>query len=209
MKTDLDTLWNLPRSTSPQRWYEEIVPDLPLVVPAIDVPWPVAYHVDGSGGGIWTATVAQGRVQVVAGLQGTPIVQLRMGRSDLRELLSGFLRDRLRLAVERLGVGLDLHGLPAPSFNPARLERLAELHGSIGIEIRERRLGDSARFVVTFGAGAPAWESPTTQLTIDADELVEWIVRRVHPRQILMSGRVRLVGEVALPTRALGLLLGD
>ncbi len=206
---DLHAFWNLPRSTTPKTWYEEIVPVVPLVLPAIDVPWPVVYHVDGSGGGSWTVTVAAGRAQVAVGGHDAPIAQVRMRRSDLRELVGGFLRDRLRDAVDRLGVGLDLAGMGAPAIETARLKRLADLSGSVGIEVRDRRLGDSARFVVTFGSGDPAWETPTTELTIEAGHLVEWIVGRVHPRQILTGGRLRLAGEVALPTRALGLLLGD
>ena len=43
-------------------------------------------------------------------------------------------------------------------------------------------------------------------MTVDADEAIDWVVKRIEPKQLLKAKGVRIEGDLTLPLRALQLL---
>lgn len=202
-----DEFWDLPRSTRPDKLFLEIAPASPIKLPRATLTLPTNFVVRGAGGGAWSGRLVDGRVETVAGAQTPAACTVTLERSTLREFVAGALRDRGLKVMERLGRPRAIPDLSRLPVRDDRAQALARLQGSIAIEIADRAFGEVHRVVVTFGDAAPVFEQATTTVRVDADEVVEWIATRADPRTILRGGRVRVDGDLALPTRALSLLL--
>ncbi len=202
-----EEFWSLPRSAAPAKVFLELAPALPVRLPAATLQQVVVIHVRGAGGGVFSGRLVDGRLQMREGAIADPICQVVLERATLRELVAGSLRDRGLQIMEELGRP---RALPDFSRLPVRDDRaraLSGLLGSVALDIVDRRFGETLRVVFTFGAAPAAYEVASATVTIDADEAVTWIARRVDPRAILKSGRLRVAGDLGLLTRALGLLL--
>lgn len=199
--------WDLPRGTRPSALMMEIVPSSPVKLPAASISLPSNVVVRGAGGGTWFGRLVDGKIAMAEGAQHPALCSVTLERNTLREFIAGALRDRGLKIMERLGRPKAIPDLSRLPVREDRAQALAKLQGSIAIEVVDRDFGETHRIVVTFGDAAPAFETATTTVRIDADEAVEWIATRADPRAILKGGRVRVEGDLALPTRALALLL--
>jgi hypothetical protein len=202
-----EEFWDLPRSTRPELIFGEIAENLPVKLPLATLARPMTFHIRGVGGGIWSGRLVKGRLEMAAGAATNAICSVSMERTTLRELVAGAMRDRGLEVMMRLGRP---RGIPDLSRLPVRDDRadaIARLMGSVALELVDRGFGETHRVVFTFGGGAPAWETATTTVRVDLDEVVGWITSRADPRAILKGGHVRVSGDLALPARALALVL--
>ncbi len=204
---DAEAFWSLKRTTAPQVVFETIVPTLPVKLPSLTVARPVNVHILGAGGGVWATQLVDGRTHVTPGSASNAICQVAFDKRHLREIVGGALRDRGLTIMARLGRARQLPDLSRLAFDPVKAVRCADLVGSVAINVHDRALGDTYRYVITFGTGAPDYDTATTTLTIDADEAIEWIVNRVSPKQLLKAKGVRIEGDLSLPLKALQQLL--
>ena len=210
---DAATFWSLPRNTGPSRLFTEILPRIPPLLAEVTLPRPVNVHVLGGGGGVWTVRLVEGRAEVGEGASPGAIAALVLSRAHLREVVGGALRDRgieLMRRLGRPGRFPDLRGLPV---DPARAEAVGALRGSVAVEVHDRAFRESYRFVVTLGgslAGGrePDYETATTTLHVDADELVEQLASGMALAALLKGSRARLEGDPSLPLRALRAAFG-
>lgn len=203
---DAETFWSLKRTTPPKKLFEQIVPELPVLLPGMTVPRPANVHVLGPGGGVWATQLVDGRTQVTAGAAPDAICQVALHKRHLREIVGGALRDRGLQVMAKLGRPRQLPDLSDLPVDPARVVRLAELSGSVALNVVDREYGDTYRYVLTFGSGEPAYDEATTTITIDADEAVGWVVAQISPKQLLRAKGVRIEGDLSLPLKALQLL---
>ena len=108
--------------------------------------------------------------------------------------------------MAKLGKARQIPDLSRAPLDPARVVKVASLEGSIAVNVKDRGYGDTYRYVVTFGSGAPDYDTATTTVTVDADEAIDWVVKRIEPKQLLKAKGVRIEGDLTLPLRALQLL---
>ncbi|MEY3012259.1 MAG: hypothetical protein RIT45_994 [Pseudomonadota bacterium] len=202
-----EAFWDLPRSTRPEKLFLEIVPTSPVRLPKATLSLPTNVEVCGTGGGTWSGRLVDGAIEMREGAQHPALCSVVLERGTLREAIAGALRDRALTVMERLGKPRAIPNLSRLPVREDRAVALARLQGSIAIEIADRSFGEVHRVVVTFGDAPPQFEQATTTVRVDADEVVEWIATRADPRAILRGGRVRVEGDLTLPTRALALLL--
>jgi len=203
---DAEAFWSIRRTTSPQKLFETIVPALPVRLPDVTVPRPVNVHVLGPGGGVWATQLVAGRTQVTPGTADDAICQVALHKKHLREIVGGSLRDRGLQIMAKLGKARQIPDLSRAPLDPARVVKVASLEGSIAVNVKDRGYGDTYRYVVTFGSGAPDYDTATTTVTVDADEAIDWVVKRIEPKQLLKAKGVRIEGDLTLPLRALQLL---
>lgn len=206
---DADTFWSLPRSTRPEALFETIVPEIPALGRAVTLPRPCNVVVQGAGGGAWTLRLVEGRAQVEPGMAADAFASLVVARAHLREVVGGALRDRgvaLMAKLGKPGAFPDLRGLPV---DPARTDAVAALCGSVAVEVHDRTFRESYRFVVTLGSGTAAYETASTTVHVDADEVVGQLAARSSIAALLKGSRVRIEGDLGLPLRALRTAFGD
>jgi len=205
---DAETFWSLARRLTPARVFTEVVPELPDILPKATIARAINVHVLGSGAGVWSLRLVQGRLTVVEGGVSDALCQIACERSAFREVIGGALRDRgleVMAQIGRPGQLPDLRHLPVDS---AQLEAVGNLAGSVAIEVEDRELRQIHRFVITFGSDTPAYDEATTTVRFDVDDWVGWTAQRRPPIGVLRGGKVRISGDLALPLRALRALLG-
>ena len=206
---DARTFWTLKRTTSPQNVFEKIVPALPDIFPVVTIACPVNIHVLGVGGGIWSVQLIEGRLVVRRGAADDALCQVAMERKHLREVVGGALRDAGLRVMAELGRPGQLPDLKQVPVEPQKWLQLAELGGSVAIEIEDRQFRDTYRYVITFGGGAPDYERTTTSLRFDLEQMVRWSAQGQRPVTVLRGGRIRIEGDLALAIRAVRMAFGD
>lgn len=200
----------LPRTTRPADWFERILPTLQVSLPLVTVQQAVVYHVLGAGGGVWSVSLQEGRLRTQPGATVGAVLQVSMTSGHFREALTGALRDRACAVLQRLGLPLDLPDFTQLPVDPVGVaQRLARLQGSLAVEVADRELADRYRYVLTFGAGPAAYDTATTTLEIDADDLAALATAGTPPLKVLASGKLRIRGDADLPLRVLRAALGD
>lgn len=202
-----DEFWSLPRTTTPERLFTGVLASLPVPLPPATLPQPVVIHVRGAGGGAFHAQLVAGKIAAGAGPAAAPVCQITLERATLREVVGGSLRDRALEVMARRGQPRGIPDLSRLPVRPERAQALAGLHGSIAIEVADRKFAETHRFVVTFGADPAAFERADATVRLDADDLVGWVATAIDPRALLRGGRLRVEGDLALLTRVVGLLL--
>ena len=110
--------------------------------------------------------------------------------------------------LQRQKFPTELPDLTHLRVDPARLQAALAVGGSLGIVIHDREYGDKYRYVLTIGAGPAAYDKPTTTLEVDADDLQALAAARTPPMKVLVSGKLRLAGDIGLPGKLLTALLG-
>ena len=206
---DAQTFWSLKRTTSPQRLFEEVVPALPDIFPVVTIARPVNVHILGPGGGVWSVQLVDGRLVVGRGGAGDALCQIAMDRKHLREVVGGALRDAGLRVMAELGRPRQLTNLKRLTVESDRWVQLAELSGSVAIEIEDRRLRDRYRYVITFGCGSPDYERTRTSLRFDLDQLVLWSAQQQRPVTVMRGGRIRIEGDLSLAIKAVRMAFGD
>ncbi|GEM_PF-3590673 len=205
---DAETFWSLPRSTKPRKAFEEILPNLPALLPDLTIDGSFSFHVCGSGGGEWSGTVTNGLWTVVAGAADDALVRISLTRRHLREVIGGALRERGLTVMKRLGKPRQFPDLGVLPIDPARAPDVAKIPGSIAVEIHDRDVRESYRFVLSFGNGPAVYDNATTTLHVDADEIVEQALAGASMAALIKGSRVRIEGDISLPLRALQVAFG-
>ena len=206
---DAETFWSLPRSTKPRAVLEEILPQIPALAGTFTLDLPATVHVLGAGGGTWTVQVVDGMSVVTPGEAAEVVARVSFTRAHLREIVGGALRERGLEVMRRLGKPRQLPDLSALPIDPSRLAAVAAIDGSIAIEVHDRPMRDSYRFVISLGSGPAQYDSATTTVHVDADEVVEQVVAGASIAALLKGTRVKMEGELALPLKALRAAFGN
>ena len=200
-----DAYFSLPRSLKPAAFFAQL-PTLGLRLPAITLPDHVVYHVQGVGA--WSVGLVNGALVVHAGVVGPVGVQVSMTEPHFREAVSGALRERAIEILKRQKQPIEVPDLRALPVDIAKLQAAAAVGGSLALVIRDREYDDRYRYVVTLGAGPAAYATATTTIEVDADDLVALGAARTPPMSVLVSGKLRIAGDGALPGRILRAMLG-
>lgn len=203
-----DPFFSLPRYVHPREWFETILPALPLRLPAITIPHAITYHVMGPGGGVWSVQLVDGHLQTREGWAERTAVQVAMTVPHLREALTGALRNRFADALRGAGRPLVLPDLTTLPVDAARMQALSSVVGTLAVDVVDRKFSDKYRYVFTFGSHMAAFDTASTTLEIDADDLVQLLLERGSPWQLLKGPRVRIKGDMDRPAEVLRALLG-
>ena len=201
-----DAYFSLPRSLKPAAFFERHLPTLPLRLPAISLPDRVVYHVHD--GGSWSVALVNGRLDVQPGAVGPIGLQITATEAHFREAVTGALRDRQVALLQRLGQPAEVPDLTGLRVNPARIRAAIAIGGSLALVIHDREYDDRYRYVLTIGPGPAAYDRATTTIEVDADDLVALGAARTPPMGVLVSGKLRLAGDIGLPGKLLTALLG-
>ena len=202
-----DAYFSLPRSLKAAAFFEKHLPTLALRLPAITLPDRIVYHVQGAG--VWSVGLINGRVDVQTGAQGPIGLQIAMTEAHFREAVTGALRDRHVEVLKRQKLPLEIPDLSALKVDVARLRAAIAVGGSLAIVIHDREYDDKYRYVLTVGAGPAAFDKATTTIEVDADDLVALGAARTPPMKVLVSGKLRLAGDIGLPGKLLSALFGQ
>ena len=202
-----DAYFSLPRSIKAAAFFERHLPSLGLRLPAITLPNRVVYHVHGAG--TWSVAIVNGQLDVQSGPVGPIGLQISATEAHFREALTGSLRDRHVEVLKRQRLPLEVPDLTRLRVDQARLEAAIAVGGSLALVIHDREYDDRYRYVLTIGAGPAAYEKATTTIEVDADDLTALAAARTPPMGILVSGKLRLAGDIGLPGKLLKTLLGQ
>lgn len=197
--------FSLPRALKPAVFFEQLLPTWPLKLPRISLPVRVAYRLEG--GGVWTVSLLNGKLQVQTGEVPPIHLQVTMTEAHFREALVGALHERHLEILDRLDLPQELPDLSQLKVDPARIEAALALGGSIAVVIRDREYADRYRYVFTLGHAPAAYTHATTTIELDADDLVTLGAAQTPPMKVLVSGKLRLAGDVGLPQRILSALM--
>ncbi|MBM4341877.1 MAG: SCP2 sterol-binding domain-containing protein [Deltaproteobacteria bacterium] len=203
-----DTYFALPRATRPADWFGRILPGLPLRLPPISLSHSAVFHITGPVGGTWTQQLLAGRLVVSPGVVGPVATQTTVTAAHFRELLFGAVRDRHVQVLHKLGLPVAIPDVSRVPVDPARVAALANLRGTLAIDLYDRHLDDTYRIAITFGGGPTAHAAPDTVVETDLDDLATLVAARTPPLQLLTSGKLRIRGDADLPVRALTTALG-
>lgn len=201
-----DPFFALPRTTRPADWFQRILPTLPWKLPRVSLDHAMVFHVHGVGGGTWSVRLHEGQLIAMAGVAPIVGVQVSMSSAHFREALTGALRERVRGVLHKQGRPIALPDLTLVPHEPARVAAVAALGGSIALQIADREYGETYRYVFTLGGGPAAFEQATATVDVDAGDLATLAAARTPPFQVLVSGKLRIQGDVGLPARVIGLL---
>lgn len=201
-----DAYFSLPRTLKAAAFFQNHLGSLSLRLPPVTLPDHVVYHVQGVGS--WSVRLVAGELQVLPGVVAPVGVQVTMTEAHFREAATGALRDRSAEILRKQGRPVEVPDLRSLPVNVARLQAGAAVGGSVAIVIRDREYDDRYRYVVTLGPGPAAYATATTTIEVDADDLVTLGAARTPPMGILVSGKLRLAGDVGLPGRVLQAILG-
>ena len=200
-----DPFFALPRATKAPVFFEQILPGLALRLPPVTLPDRVVYHVHGAG--VWSVGLEAGRLVVTAGVHGPIGMQLSMTEAHFREGLTGALRERHLAVLKKWGRPAELADFSRLRPNVARLRAAIAVGGSLAFVLDDREYADRYRYVLTVGPGPAAWQTADVTIEVDLDDLAALAAARTPPMKVLVSGKLRLAGDVALPGRLLGALL--
>lgn len=198
--------FSLPRSLKAAAFFERHLPALALRLPAITLPDRVVHHVLGAG--VWSVALVNGQLDVQPGVVGPIGLQISMTEAHFREAMTGALRDRHLEVLKRQRLPLEIPDLTRLQVDPARLRAAIAVGGSVAIVIHDREYDDRYRYVLTIGAGPAAYDKATTTIEVDADDLVALVAARTPPMAVLVSGKLRLAGDIGLPGKLLSSLFG-
>ena len=197
----------LPRTTRPADWFERILPNLGLQLPQATLRHRVVLHITGVGGGSWSLGLTAGQLSVERGVVGPVAVQYTTSVAHFREAMFGAMRDRGVEVLQKLGLPLVLPSLRGLVLAQAQVDAVAQLSGTLTFALRDRRMDDTYTFTLTLGGGAPT-AGPQATIAIDLDDLAALAAAKVPPLKIISSGKLRVMGDLDLPMRALTALTG-
>lgn len=201
-----DAYFSLPRSLKPAVFFEKHLPTLPLRLPPVSLADRVVYHVQGVGA--WSVALVDGRLDVQSGVVGPIGLQVSATEAHFREAITGALRERQVEVLQRQKLPVAVPDLSQLRVDPARLRAAIAVGGSLALVIHDREYDDRYRYVLTIGSGPAAFAQVTTTIEVDADDLVALGAARTPPMGVLVSGKLRLAGDIGLPGRLLTALLG-
>lgn len=203
-----DPFFDLPRTIRPADWFDRVLVGLPLRLPPVTLPSWSVYHIHGVGGGSWSVRIEHGQVVARPGVV-TPVgVQTSMTVAHFREAIGGALRERLGTVLTHLGKPLALPDLSGAPIDVARLVAAQAVGGSIAIVLRDRKMSDAYRYVLTLGGGPTSLERADATVETDIDDLATLLGARTPPLKLLTSGKLRITGDLDLPMRALTAVVG-
>ncbi len=201
-----DAYFSLPRSTKPAAFFGQHLAALPLRLPLLTLPDRVVYHVQGVGS--WSVGVVDGRLDVQSGAVGPIGLQVTATEAHFREAITGALRERHLEVLKRQKLPAEVPDLRALKIDVARLKAAIAVGGSLAFILHDREYDDVYRYVLTIGNGPAAYAQATTTIEVDADDLVTLAATNTPPMKVLVSGKLRLAGDVGLPGKLLTALLG-
>jgi hypothetical protein len=157
----------------------------------------------GEGGGVWTLHFVEGELGISEGRDDDCALTLIQNVDDWRAALwedrPGLVADLVHRVVEEGPGAFSPPGLDLAPRNPAALEELRELDGLIEGVVASSDAPDW-RVAVRIGAG-PIPDRPDATIRIGAEEAEAIRRGELHPIEALITGRLRLDGDLGLILR--------
>lgn len=206
------SLFDVPRTISPQQFFEGVVASelAQVTVPAGSSNERCAFTVHGAGGGTWTIGQKGGVPDVALGDKPGVPFRISVSVADWREILFGHVRDRL---LEAAGgrAALEPHYRPerwGRLFMPAdQVRQLAAFPGDIALVLEDEDEDETYELLITIGGGTPNRAGAKTTLTIDLDTWIDLVRRELQPQQALMQGRIVVGGDLSYPMSIMGAMM--
>jgi hypothetical protein len=196
-----------PRPLSPAEFFSDFLPkafaEAGLPPGSENLGLRLGIQLTGAGGGEWVFEVADGSLRVTQAPRDATAFTVRQSVVDWRGALwegRGGVVARQAMSIFRPGeraasAAPGMAGLGGPP-SPAALVRLGGVQGSLRLVVAGGPGGD---WQVEFKLGPGAIpETPTTTVTIQADDADRMERGELHPMEAFMAGRIVVAGDMAL-----------
>ena len=193
-----------PSPISPSEFFSEFLPkafaEAGLPPGAENLGLKLGIQLTGPGGGEWVFTVEDGSLHVARAPRDTTAFTVRQSVDDWRGALwegRGSAIAKQAMAIFRPGASpapgpASLGGPPSP----AALAQLGGVVGSIRLVVAGGPGGD---WQVEFKLGPGAIpETPTTTVTLQADDADRMERGELNPMEAFMAGRIQVIGDMTL-----------
>lgn len=147
----------------------------------------IQVRVEGAGGGTFYLNIASGRMSGAETADRPPLLTVVQQRLDFEALA----RELGEAPWETL---IALGGAGAPPLTRARVERLATLRGTLGLEVA----GEGGFALVLHLGQEAVGAPPTTRVRTDPTTFRELRTGRLEPQVAFLTGRLRLEGDLGL-----------
>jgi hypothetical protein len=196
-----------PSPVSPAEFFSDFLPkafaEAGLPPGAESLGMRLGIQLTGPGGGEWVFEVADGQLRVVKAPRDATAFTVRQSVADWRGALwegRGGVVARQAMSIFRPGerapsAAPGMAGLGGPP-SPAALARLGGVDGSLRLMVAGGPGGD---WQVEFKLGpGKIPETPTTTVTIQAEDADRMERGELHPMEAFMAGRIVVAGDMAL-----------
>ena len=198
-----------PSPVPPARFVEDLLPGL-LGPPALAAATAglrvrLGLALTGRGGGEWTLVLRSKGLEVESGLEAplTLALSVKDWRGALWEGRGSVLG---ALLARGLGAGPEPASISGPlRFDLGVVDKLADLDATLGLTITGGRGGDW-QLALRLGEG-PVAGDPQLGIRVEAADAEALAARELEPLAAMMTGRIRVDGEMSLLLQIQALLL--
>jgi hypothetical protein len=146
------------------------------------------------GGGIFSLRLTAGALEVTEAEAPDVIVQITVSEADFGPL---FVEGARRQETETPNPARQVLAFKALTADPERIKLVKNVPGSLAFVIRD---GDAVRkTVLTPGAQAVKYDDPECRLETTMADFLEMESGKQQPIQLVMAGRVKIVGNAQIP----------
>lgn len=145
-------------------------------------------------GGDWALRLRSGELEIAEGSAADPILQVSLTPDDFAHLLARAMRLQ---EAQPARLETQLLAFKALTIDAERAKTIRAVRGSVAFVVTD---GDvKRRIVITPGDAAPRLDEPECRLECQMADFLEMQAGRQLPIQLAMSGKIRIVGNAAIP----------
>ena len=154
------------------------------------------------GAGAWAFCLVAGKLLVASGARADSIVTITIPESSFAPIV---VAGATRLAGETLSPERQLLAFRALTLDVERAAQIRGVAGSVAFAVIE---GPSThRVYVTPGGAAPNLTQPECEISCEVDAFWGLQSGSHNPIELLMSGKLRIAGDAAIPMALSGLFV--
>lgn len=148
----------------------------------------------GPDGSDWTLRLSDGELEITQGAIPDPLLQVSLTPDDFTHLLARAMRMQ---ETEPVKLETQLLAFKALTVDPERAKSVRAVRGNVAFVITD---GDvKRRIIITPGDATPRLDDPECRLECQMVDFLEMQAGRQLPIQLAMSGKIRIVGNAAIP----------
>ena len=195
-------LSNLPRDITPEQFFDEILPEILGEIQEAGLPAGTGserlqFHVTGDGAcAVHIGLDAEKNFEIEYGTAAAPPIAVTTGANDLRSILAGDLRDKIKAATG--GVAIGPKQLRKSVMPDSKLQRIKALRGDIKMQIEDKEEGITYAYTLTLGGGTPNTTTPMCTVSLDVATLLEIVSGKQQAQQLFFAGKLKVLGDMTI-----------
>lgn len=156
------------------------------------------FQLSGAGGGTWQVFWQDGTLQVTTEVAEAPLVRMATDATEFMAMMSGVHHPALDVTGPEAG---RLMFDPVAFLTPRGAEILGKVKGTLAVQVCEglSPTGETiTESFVAFGGEEIAADQPRCRAIIPIEQMVRIARGEIKPPQLMMSGGMRLIGDVQM-----------